>query len=162
MTKRPPWAAIWFYTLAVVLAIVGVITICVGLLGSAAATNARDPLQFGQLLGGSLVVFGLGEIFGAVGIAAVGVIAHDIHRIQENTARTAAALEAGGSTPMAPPAAARGPAVFFYFEKGIERGPVSGAELSALIRTSQVNVFQRIETSVGGVRRPFEMADLEA
>ena len=38
--------------------------------------------------------------------------------------------------------------MFYYFEKGVEHGPVSKAELSALIRSSQVNIFQRIETSI--------------
>jgi hypothetical protein len=52
-------------------------------------------------------------------------------------------------------------AVFFYFEKSVEHGPLSRSELAALIRSNHVSPFQRIEKSVGGVRQPFESRDLE-
>ena len=110
-----------------------------------------------------MILAGLIQLVPAAVLAAMGFMAHDVHRIAENTARNvtvdrlaAFQTEAGNLLPKR-----RGPVAFFYFEKDVERGPVSGAELSAMIRSGQVNVFQRIETSDGGIRRLFDMSDLE-
>ena len=110
-----------------------------------------------------MILGGLIQLVPAAVLGALGFMAHDVHRIAENTARSVTAgqlvafqSQAGRHLP-----ARVGPDAFFYFEKDVERGPVSKTELAALIRTGQINVFQRIETSVAGGRRPFEMSDLE-
>jgi len=163
MSTRAPVAAIIFYVLAGLWALVAIGLMGLGLLGAVLSAGSKDPFHVGGLMGGSMVVAGLIQLVPAAFLAAMGFMAHDVRRIAENTARCVTVDElaafqtgAGRSVP-----ARGGPAAFFYFEKGVEHGPVSASELSALIRSGQVNVFQRIETSVGGDRRPFEMADLE-
>ncbi len=106
---------------------------------------------------------GLIQLVPAALLAAMGFMAHDVHRIAENTARgvTASQLVAFQGQVGRSLSTRSGADAFFYYEKDVEHGPVSKAELSALIRTGQVNVFQRIEASAAGGRRPFEMADLE-
>lgn len=92
----------------------------------------------------------------------MAAVIHDIRRIAENTASIVSNQTIGAlSPPRQSFAGLKSEAVFFYFEKGVEHGPVTQSELTALIRSGQVNVFQRIEKSVGGVRQPFETRDLE-
>lgn len=164
MSTRAPLAAIIFYSLAGLWGLVAIGMIGLGLLGVVSSSGNRGPIDVGGIFGGSMMLIGLVQLAPAAVWAALGFMAHDIHRIAENTARCVtvdqlAAFQAGAGRSLP---ARSGPAAFFYFEKDVEHGPVSAAQLSALIRSGQINVFQRIETSIGGVRRPFEMADLEA
>jgi hypothetical protein len=90
------------------------------------------------------------------------LVVHDIRRIAENTSAIAANQgNASLSLPAPWSAASKAEAVFFYFEKTVEHGPVSRSELAALIRSNRVSPFQRIEKSVGGVRQPFDTRELE-
>jgi len=163
MPTRPPAAAIYCYAIAALVGLLSVVVIVAGIFGAGSKITFA---MFGVAVPSAdtyLIGSGLFDLMMAGFLAAAGAVIHDIRRIAENTApsvvagRLAEALAAGRSS--AP--AAAGPVVFYYFEKGVEHGPVSKEQLAALIRSSQVNVFQRIETSIGGIRRPFELSDLE-
>ena len=163
MSTRPPAAAIYCYAIAALVGLLSVVIIGAGIFG-AGSKITFDMIGVAIPAADTYLIWGgVFDLIGAGFLAAAGAVIHDIRRIAENTApnvvagRLAEALAAG--RPSAP--AATGPIVFYYFEKGVEHGPVSKEQLAALIRSSQVNVFQRIETSIGGVRRPFEMRDLE-
>lgn len=163
MRTRPPIAAIFCYAIAALLGLMGVLAVMAGIFGAGSKVTFEMVGVAIPSADTYLIGCGLFYVVTAGFLAAAGAVIHDIRRIAENTApsvvagRLAESMAAGRTS--AP--ASAGPVVFYYFEKGVEHGPVSKAELAALIRSSQVNIFQRIETSIGGVRRPFEMRDLE-
>jgi hypothetical protein len=160
--NRLPLAAIYFYVAAGLVGLLGIGTMGFGLLGAAFSSRANDPLHVGTLMGGSFLMVGFSQLIVAGGLAAIGAVVHDIRRIAENTSAIAAHRgNAGFSLPSYSTGTPKVEAVFFYFEKSVEHGPLSRSELAALIRSNHVSPFQRIEKSVGGVRQPFESRDLE-
>jgi len=162
MPNRLPLAAVFFYVMAVLFALVGVLMVLAGLIGAGAASMSGPSHGIAGLLGSSLILTGLGPLISAGFFAAMGAVVHDIRRIAENTSSFATHHGNAAFLPPRPgPMAPKVEPVFFYFEKGVEHGPVSRGQLSALIHAGQVNVFQRIEKSVGGVRQPFEIRDLD-
>jgi hypothetical protein len=162
MTPRPPFAAVIFYAVAGLVGLFGLGTIILGVLGAVFASGAGDALHVGAFMGGSLVMLGLVPLLYGILMVAFGLIAHDIHRIAWNTEslmRTQRMAMVDVSDRLGPSPTVE-PVAFFYFERGVEHGPVSRAGLSGLIQSGRVNVFQRIETKIGDIRRPFEMRDL--
>lgn len=165
MRTRTPLAAIYCYVVAVLVGLSGIITVFIGLVGAGTAISAPSGGPFAGiagLFGVSIVYAGCVQLLIAGGLVAAGLVVHDIRRIAENTSAIAANQgNASLSLPAPWSAASKAEAVFFYFEKTVEHGPVSRSELAALIRSNRVSPFQRIEKSVGGVRQPFDTRELE-
>ena len=163
MKTSPPLAAVYFYLLAGLFALLGVIVIiAAGVFDAGHALIPGLPREYASIMRTQLVFVGFVQLLVAAGFAAMGAVVHDIRRIAENTASIASNQMTGVLSPPSQGfAGPRSEAVFFYFEKGVEHGPVSKIELAALIGSGRVNPFQRIEKSVGGIRLPFEQSDLK-
>jgi hypothetical protein len=162
MTTRPPLAAVYCYLLAGLFTLFGVIVIAAGVFDAVNALIPGLPREYASFMRAQLVFVGFVQLLGAAGFVAMGAVIHDIRRIAENTASIVSNQTIGAlSPPRQGFAGLKSEAVFFYFEKDVEHGPVSKIELAALIGSGRVNPFQRIEKSVGGIRQPFEKRDLE-
>ena len=162
MNTRPPLASLFFYALAALTALYSLVVIAGGIFGTGVPIGPGLGGELVKLVRGAVVLIGLGYLVSAGGLVAVGAVIHDIRRIAENTAVMASRKPLTASTfPFGSfQSGAKDEPVFFYFEEGVERGPISKTDLAALIGSGRVNPFQRIEKSVGGVRRPFEQSDL--